>query len=68
MITNDVELWELVFPFEDGKLNGELLRVWFQDLIETGYIWKLPDIYLENAITLLEGGYIDITKTDRRIN
>lgn len=67
-LTSDVQLWELVLPFEEGKVTGDILRSWFRDLIETGYIWKLPEYYLENAATLLDGGYIDTAKFDRRMN
>lgn len=67
-LTSDVQLWELVLPFEGGKVTGDILRSWFRDLIETGYIWKLPEYYLENATTLLEGGYIDTTKINKGWN
>lgn len=52
------ELWDRFFKFEEGKLTQKEITEWYVELINTGYVWKLPHNHLLNAITLLENGVI----------
>jgi len=51
-------LWIPVFEFEAGQMSMKAVTVWFEKLVETGYIWKLPSRYVENAMELFDHGYL----------
>lgn len=52
------DLWAPFWRFEAGEMTQKEIADWYTDLINTGYIWKLPNNHLQNAITLLENGVI----------
>lgn len=52
------DLWAPFFRFEEGNMTQQEITEWYVELINTGYIWKLPGNHLKNAITLIENGVI----------
>lgn len=59
-------LWVPMFKFEEGRLSMGEVVTWFTMLIETGYIWNMPDTYIDSAAELINNGYIG--SPDREVN
>ena len=47
-----------VFAFEGKQLTTDESNIWFSELVNSGYIWKLPTYYVEHAAKLLDHGII----------
>lgn len=51
-----------ILLYEQGDLTPSEIVVMFNDLVETGDIWKLPTEYLEDATKLINLGHLPINK------
>jgi hypothetical protein len=45
-----------IMDFEQGNLNEDELIDFFQELINTGIVWKLQGMYQRTAYALIEAG------------
>ncbi len=52
------EWWGRVMAYEQGTLYVDDAKIWFQELIISGNIWRLPDKYLEQASYFIKKGMI----------
>lgn len=53
------DLWQGVFAFEANQLSAQEVQQWFILLVSSGYIWKLPTQYLNQAANMMEHGYLE---------
>lgn len=50
--------FENVLAFEAMKLSDEQILAMFQQLVDSGDIWRLPDDYLTTAANLIDRGFL----------
>ncbi len=55
-----------IMDFEGGECSNERLIEGFQELIDTGMVWKLQGMYGRTANALIERGYCH-AKTNKQI-
>ncbi len=48
-----------LIEFEEGNLDRDETIALFQELVDTGVVWKLQGFYGRIAQELIEGGYIN---------
>lgn len=60
-----VQSFENVLAFEAMKLSDEQIIAMFQQLVDSGDIWRLPDDYLITAANLIDRG---ILSGKKRVN
>jgi|TARA_R110000824_G_scaffold20422_2_gene76901 hypothetical protein len=52
------KILDRIEEYEHGKLSFERTVLLFQDLVDTGMIWKVDTNLCEEAYKLIERGYV----------
>lgn len=53
-----LDLAQSMFDWEEGKLDEDQTIELFQELVNTGWAWRLQGFYGRTAVALLEAGHI----------
>lgn len=59
--------WERVLEYEAGTMYLSDATAWFQELVDTGNIWRLPGKYLEQAAYFIRKDVIKIKGKDNAL-
>jgi hypothetical protein len=51
---------DAIIKYEQGELGEEDALKLFQDLIDSGLVWKLQGHYGRTAMALIQGGYCQL--------
>jgi hypothetical protein len=54
---------QVLFDYEDGKLDEIQCLILFSELLKSGLVWQLQGHYQRTAKALIEGGFLEFDGT-----
>lgn len=60
--------FDKILDWENNKLSTEEALLMFQELVDSGDIWRLPEEYQTRAGTLFLHGHITIITDKKKLN